>query len=91
MEVAVSLEEEEVEEQKAELDLELCENLESSLCESITSCQTLCASSTTNLVNTENTPFIDRWQDTPLIWTPLIYTPLIYTPEHLLYTPDMET
>ena len=49
-----------MEEQKAELDLELCENLESSLCESITSCQTLCASSTTNLVNTENTPFIDR-------------------------------
>ena len=31
LEVAVSMEKEEVEEQKAELDLELCENLESSL------------------------------------------------------------
>merc|ERR1712233_204834 len=30
------------------------------LCESVTSCQTLCASSVTDLVDTENTPFIDR-------------------------------
>ena len=36
------------------------------LCESstsmINSCQTLCASSVTDLVDTENTPFIDRWE-----------------------------
>ena len=28
----------------------------------VTSCQTLCASSVTDLVDTENTPFIDRWE-----------------------------
>ena len=28
----------------------------------LTSCQTLCASSVTDLVDTENTPFIDRWE-----------------------------
>ena len=49
------------------------------LCESeLTSCQTLCASSVTDLVDTENTPFIDRWHT--WYWHKTqTHTPLILT------------